>query len=90
MSPQFTLSQKYVFLEGNIVRMYFIQNIPYTFDELPPVIQGHPTIQTEALTSKEWEFDDLHLWSCYLIEEEMHPLMFDVPINNPSLLPKDD
>ena len=34
---------------GGVVRMYFIQGIPYTFDELPQIIQEHPSVQTEAL-----------------------------------------
>ena len=34
---------------GGIVRMYFIQGIPYTFDEIPQIIQDHPSVVTEAL-----------------------------------------
>jgi hypothetical protein len=32
----------------------------------------------------------LYVYSNYLIMEEMHPLMFDIEVENPELLPKDD
>jgi hypothetical protein len=87
---QFTLSQSYVFLEGSVVRMYFIQGIPYTFDELPILVQEHPGIQTEALTSRDWDMDMLYTASSYLAEEECHPLMFELEVDNLELLPQDD
>jgi hypothetical protein len=87
---KYTLSQAYVFYMGEVVRMYFIQGIPYTFDELPALIQDHPSVQTEALSHRDYDDEDLYMFSNYLITEEAHPLMFDLPIQNPDLLPKDD
>ena len=87
---KYTLSQAYCFYMGEVVRMYFIQNIPYTFDELPQIIQDHPSVQTEALSYRDYDDEDLYKYSNYLIMEEMHPLMFDIQVENPELLPKDD
>ena len=75
---------------GEVVRMYFIQGMPYTFDELPQIIQDHPTVQTEALNNRDFDDNDLFVWSNYLMMEEAHPLMFDLEFENPELLPKDD
>ena len=75
---------------GEVVRMYFIQGIPYTFDELPQIIQDHPSVQTEALTGRDWDDEDLYRCSSYLMEEQAHPLIFQVQVDNPELLPKDD
>jgi hypothetical protein len=75
---------------GEVVRMYFIQGMPYTFDELPQIIQDHPTVQTEALNNRDFDDSDLFVWSNYLMMEEAHPLMFDLEFENPELLPKDD
>lgn len=75
---------------GQVVRMYFIQGIAYTFDELPQIVQDHPGIQTEALANRDYDDEDLYAWSNYLIAEEAHPLMFDLELENPELLPKDD
>lgn len=90
MKNTYKLSQKYVFLEGNAVRMYFIENLPYTFDELPKGVEELPQIQTEALQNRDYDMEELYKVSSYLIEEEMHPLMFEMPLENPKLLPKDD
>ena len=90
MNSEYILTQGYVFLEGSVVRMYFVQGIPYTFDELPKIIQDHPSIQTEALKGCDWDLDILYTWSAYLMEEELHPLVFDIKVDNPALLPQDD
>ena len=87
---KYTLSQAYCFYMGEVVRMYFIQGLPYTFDELPQIIQDHPSVQTEALTRHDYDDEDLFRISNYLMMEEMHPLMFDIEVENPDLLPKDD
>ena len=67
-----------------------MHGLPYTFDELPQIIQYHPSVQTEALSHQDYDDEDLYRWSNYLIMEEMHPLMFDLEVENPELLPKDD
>jgi len=87
---KYQLSQSYCFYLGNVVRMYFIQGLPYTFDELPTLIQDHPSVQTEALQNCDYDDEDMYKWSNYLMEELMHPLMFELEYENPDLLPKDD
>jgi hypothetical protein len=75
---------------GEVVRMYFIQDLPYTFDELPLLIQEHPSVQAEALSYKDYDDEELFRVSNYLVMEEMHPLIYDIEVENPELLPKDD
>ena len=75
---------------GEVVRMYFIQGMPYTFDELPQIVQDHPAVQTEALANRDFDDEDLYVWSNYLIMEEVHPLIFELELENPELLPTDD
>ena len=87
---KYTLSQSYCFYLGQVVRMYFIQGLPYTFDELPQIVQDHPAIQTEALSHRDYDDEELYQTSNYLIMEEMHPLMFPIEVDNPELLPVDD
>jgi len=87
---KYTLSQAYCFYMGEVVRMYFIQNIPYTFDELPQLIQDHPSVQTEALHNRDYDDEDMYRYSNYLICEGAHPLMFELEFENPELLPQDD
>ena len=87
---KYTLSQSYCFYMGEVVRMYFIQGIPYTFDELPQIVQDHPGVQTEALSNRDYDDEDMYLASNYLANESAHPLMFELELENPDLLPKDD
>lgn len=87
---EYQLSQNYVYYMGMVVRMYFIQGMPYTFDELPILVQEHPAVQSEALQFKDYDDEELYMASSYLVCEGCHPLMFDIPVKNPELLPKDD
>lgn len=87
---KYILSQSYRFYMGEVVRMYFIQGIPYTFDELPQIVQDHPSVQTEALQGQDYDDEDMFLASNYLISEACHPLMFEIEVDNPELLPQDD
>jgi hypothetical protein len=70
-----------------IVLMYFINQIPFTFDELPA--DSISDLELIALADKERRFDpeDLYKTSFYLIDEECHPMLFELDLENPELLP---
>jgi hypothetical protein len=73
-----------------IVKMYFINEIPFTFDELP---EGHlydKELVKEADLQKSFEPEDLYRSSFYLIDEEAHPCLFDMDLENPQDMPLDD
>jgi len=90
---KYTLSIGYRWIdtpnESFIVKMYFIQEIPYTFDEIPQIIQDDPTIIEEASENKRYTDEDIYKSSIYLNIEEVHPLMFVLEYNNPEFLPMD-
>lgn len=73
-----------------IVRMYFINNIPFTFDELPEIVVSDPEILEKADEQIRWEPEDLYQKSFYLIDEECHPSLFELELENPEDMPKDD
>lgn len=73
-----------------IVKMYFINQIPFTFDELP---DGHiydDDLKRLADKQRTFEPEDLFKNSFYLIDEEAHPLLFEVDLENPQDLPDED
>ena len=73
-----------------IVKMYFINEIPFTFDEMP---EGHlydKELVKEADLQKSFEPEDLYRSSFYLIDEEAHPCLFDMDLENPQDMPLDD
>ncbi len=72
-----------------IVLMYFINNVPFTFDELPDGHLYDQNLLKEADNNKTYDPEDLFLSSFYLIDEEAHPLLFDMDLENPEDLPED-
>ena len=75
--------------ESFIVKMYFIQEMPYTFDELPQIIQDDPEIILEASENNRYTDEDIYLSSIYLGLEDAHPLMHVLDYENPEYLPVD-
>lgn len=72
-----------------IVLMYFINQVPFTFDELSDDSITDMELIKLADEERRFEAEDLYLSSQYLILEECHPLMFEVELENPEMLPVD-
>ena len=72
-----------------IVLMYFINHIPFTFDELPDFVMEDSEIIKKSDEQRRWEPEDLYKSSFYLIDELCHPMIFDVSLENPQDLPVD-
>ena len=72
-----------------IVLMYFLNQVPFTFDDLPD--ESLFDLELIELADKERRFDpeDLYQSSYYLILEECHPLLYEVELENPEMLPVD-
>jgi hypothetical protein len=69
--------------------MFFINGVPFTFDDIPVIMQDDPYVQIEAENNPTYCTEDMYKWSNYLIDEECHPLLFELNIENPEELPKD-
>jgi len=72
-----------------IVMMYFINDVPFTFDELPDGALYDLDVVEIADNERRFEPDDLYRSSFYLIDEECHPMLFEVELENPEMLPVD-
>ena len=72
-----------------IVLMYFINHIPFTFDELPDCAMQDLEVIHLADQQLRYEPEDLYRTSFYLIDEQCHPMLFDVELENPEMLPVD-
>ena len=86
---KYKITSNYCYHNGIIVDMYFINGIPFTFDDVPQIIQDDPYVKIEAEGMYDYTSEDLYAWSTYLIMEECHPLMFDLELENPEALPQD-
>ena len=87
----YTVSTKHCWYndERMIVKMYFLNDIPFTFDEMPDGHLYDRDLVEEANKSQSYEVDDVYKGSNYLILEEAHPCFDPVDILNPEILPED-
>jgi hypothetical protein len=75
--------------ERIIVKMYFFEGIPFTFDEMPDGHLYDKDLVEEANKNKSYEIDDVYKGSNYMIMEGMHPCFDNIEIENPKDLPED-
>ena len=88
---KYRIDARYVWYNqgSQIVLMYFIEGIPFTFDELPDISKQDLELIHLADNEKRWEPEDLYRTSFYLIDEQCHPMLFELELENPEILPTD-
>ena len=72
-----------------IVLMYFINSVPFTFDDVPDSMMYDMELIELADKERRFEPEDLYRSAYYLILEEAHPMLFEVELENPEMLPAD-
>jgi|TARA_R100000027_G_C2229844_1_gene88789 hypothetical protein len=83
----YEVKSSYCWVDSKPVRMYFIENVPFTFDALEKEDEENKWVLAECAVNPEFTMDQIFKYSDYLIAEEMHPMLFEVPLVNPELLP---
>ena len=88
---KYRIDTRYVWYNkgSQVVLMYFINQIPFTFDDVPDSLMYDLEILQLADNERRFEPGDLYKSSYYLIAEEAHPMLFDVELENPEMLPAD-
>jgi hypothetical protein len=73
----------------SLVKVYYIEGIPYEFDMLEQIQMNNPEILAEANAAKGLHVDEMFRKSDYLIAELLHPLLFELELEleNPEELP---
>ena len=70
--------------------MYFINGIPFTWDDLEDIgvsKEDIPKLKIIADNQRKYNIEDLYNYYSYLIEEECNPLLFEMELENPEDLP---
>jgi hypothetical protein len=75
--------------ERSIIKTYSINHIPFTFDDLEDIIQDDSEVIKKANEQLTLTPEIFYLKSFYLIDEEAHPLLFEMDLENPQDLPED-
>ena len=85
---KYTISKKHVFVDNEPVLMYYVENIPFAFDVLEREEKQDKWILSECAINPEYTLEDIFRWSDYLIAEECHPVLFELDLVNPELIPE--
>jgi hypothetical protein len=82
------VSKQYHFLfERGPVKVYSLQGMPFTWDDLTEIEKNDPEVLTELAKNNVITLEDILNNSAYLIAEEMHPLIYDIALTLDSELP---
>jgi hypothetical protein len=69
-----------------IIKTYYINGIAFTFDELSSIVQQDPEIIEKANKGLTYDPEYFFLKSFYLIDEQCHPCLFEMELENPEVL----
>jgi hypothetical protein len=69
-----------------IIKTYYINNIPFTFDDIPEIAQDDPEIIAKAEQQLTMTPEIFYQKSFYLIDEQCHPCLFQLDLENPEVL----
>ena len=85
---KYRITRKYVFLDKEPVLMYFIEHMPFQFDSLDRIDKEDICVLSEAATNEEYTLTDVINSSDYLLQEECHPVLCELDLINPELIPE--
>ena len=85
---KYKITRKYVFLDKEPVLMYFIENVAFQFDSLDRIDKEDIWVLSEAATNEEYTLTDVINSSDYLLQEECHPVLCELDLINPELIPE--
>jgi len=85
---KYRISRKHVFLDKEPVLMYFIENMAFAFDVLDKIDREDKWVLSEAAINEEYSLKDVIRSSEYLLQEECHPVIFELELENPELIPE--
>ena len=68
--------------------MYFIEHMPFQFDSLDKIEKEDTWVLSEAAANEEYTLTDVIISSEYLMQEECHPVLFELDLINPELIPE--
>lgn len=73
--------------EEGVVKAYFVNGIPFTFDSLDDSEKESEAVIAEAIQYPSLSIELIHQKSAYLLEEGLHPLLSGISLHPESVLP---
>ena len=84
---RYTITRKHAFVDSVPVLMYYVESMPFAFDVLEDEDKDDKWVLAEAALNQEYTMEDIFRYSDYLIAEECHPVLFELDLVNPEVLP---
>ncbi len=84
---RYTITRKHVFVDNVPVLMYYVESMPFAFDVLEDEQKNDKWILAEAAMNQDYTLEDIFKYSDYLIAEECHPVLFELDLINPEVMP---
>ena len=84
---RYTITRKHVFVDSEPVLMYYIESMPFAFDVLEKEEKDNKWILAEAAMNQDYTLEEIFKYSDYLIAEECHPVLFELDLINPEVMP---
>ena len=73
--------------EEGVVKAYFLNEIPFTYDSLDDSVKDDEAVIAEAIHNPSLSIELIHQKSAYLLEEGLHPLLSGIQLHPESVLP---
>jgi hypothetical protein len=73
--------------EEGLVKAYFLNEIPFTYDSLDDSVKDDEAVVSEAIHHPSISIELIHQKSAYLLEEGLHPLLSGIQLHPESVLP---
>lgn len=74
--------------EEGVVKAYFLNGIPFTFDSLDDETKEKEAVLAEVIDSPTVSIELIHQKSAYLLEEGLHPMLSGIELDPESTLPE--
>jgi hypothetical protein len=74
-------------LERGPVKVFYFHGTPFTWDDLLKAERGDEEVIRQLSENETITLEEINNGSSYLIAEELHPLIFDIPLDVDSVLP---
>jgi hypothetical protein len=87
MENKYVLSKRFCFVDNVPVQMFFVNEIPFAMDPLDDMEKQDVWILSECAINPTYTLDDVLRWSEYLIQEECHPVLFELELVTKEGLP---
>ena len=77
---KYEICKRYCFVDSLPVKILFVNEMPFAMDPLEDFEKNDKWVMSECALNPTYTLDEMLKWSEYLIEEECHPVLFELEL----------